>query len=64
MNYTKVYRANTAYLVQSWKEDGAFEFWNHQLGYLNVKRVHALKNMLSGMHFRKIPCTASSILKT
>ena len=63
MNFKNVHIADAVDLVQSWRKDNAFEFWNCRLGHLNVKCVNTLKNIMSGMNLSKILCTASSSIR-
>ena len=48
-------------LVQSPMEDDALELWHHNLGHLNLKSVHSLQNMMSGINLGKFSCPTSSL---
>ena len=61
INFVKVHEAEATNLVQSPTGDGALELWHRCLGHLNVKGVHTLQNMVSGMNLGKFSCPTSSL---
>ena len=63
MNFKNVHIVDAVDLVQSWRKDNAFQFWNCWLGHLNAKCVRILKNIMSGMNLSKILCTTSSSIR-
>lgn len=50
MNFIKVHGAVPTNLVQTLNKDHALEFWHHYYRHLNMKSVHILQNMISGMN--------------
>lgn len=50
-----IYKGDLANLVQLSTKDGVLELWHRQLGHLNIKSVHALQSIMSGMKIGKIP---------
>jgi hypothetical protein len=62
MTFTKVCEMHVANLAQTSTIDGALELWHRRLGHLNIKGVHALQNMMSGMNLGNIPCPTSSFV--
>ena len=50
MNFIKVHGAVPTNLVQTLNKDHALEFWHHYYRHLNMKSVHVLQNMISGMN--------------
>ena len=61
INFVKVHRAKTTNLVQSSTGDGILELWHRHLGHLNVKNVHTLQKIMSGMNLGKFSCSISSL---
>jgi hypothetical protein len=62
VTFTKVCEMHVANVAQTSTIDGALEFWHCCLGHLNVKGVHALQNMVSGMNLGNMPCPTSSFV--
>ncbi len=62
MTFTKVCEMHVANLAQTSTIDGALELWHRRLGHLNIKGVHALQNMVSGMNLGNMPCPTSSFV--
>jgi len=62
MTFTKVCEMHVANLAQTSTIDGALELWHHRLGHLNIKGVHALQNMVSGVNRGNMPCPTSSFV--
>ena len=62
INYVKVYEVEAANLVQFPTGDGVLKLWHRRLGYLNLKGVHTLQNIVSGMNLGKFSCPTSSLL--
>ena len=54
MNFAEVHEADVANLVQSSTKDGALKLWHCRLGQLNMKSVHTLQRIMSGMKLAKI----------
>jgi hypothetical protein len=55
MTFTKVCEMHVANLAQTSTIDGALELWHRRLGHLNIKGVHVLQNMVSGMNLGNMP---------
>lgn len=53
INFVNVNDVNATNLVQSLTGDDTLKLWHHRLGYLNVKGVYKLQNMVSGMNLGK-----------
>ena len=49
-------------MVQFPTGDGVFKLWHRRLDHLNVKDVHTLQNMISGINLGKFSCPTSSLL--
>jgi hypothetical protein len=62
MTFTKVCEMHVANLAQISTIDGALELWHRRLGHLNIKGVHALQNMVSGMNLGNMACAISSFV--
>jgi hypothetical protein len=62
MTFTKVCEMHVANLAQTSTIDGALELWHCRLGHLNIKGVHALQIMVSGMNLGNMPCPTSSFV--
>jgi hypothetical protein len=62
MTFTKVCEMHVANLAQTSTIDGALELWHRRLGHLNIKGVHALQHMVSGMNLGNMPCPTSSFV--
>jgi transposase InsO family protein len=63
MAFTKVHEgADVVNMAQSSSNEGALELWHRRLGHLNMKSVHALQNMVSGMNLGKLKCPTSSLV--
>jgi len=62
VTFNKVCEMNVANVAQTSTIDGALELWHRRLGHLNIKGVHALQNMVSGMNLGNMPCPTSSFL--
>jgi hypothetical protein len=62
VTFTKVCEMHVANVAQTSTIDGALELWHRRLGHLNVKGVHALQNMVSGMNLGNMPCPTSSFV--
>jgi hypothetical protein len=62
MTFTKVCEMHVANLAQTSTIDGALELWHRPLGHLNIKGVHALQHMVSGMNLGNMPCPTSSFV--
>ncbi len=62
MTFTKVCDMHVANLAQTSTIDGALELSHRRLGHLNIKGVHALQNMVSGMNLGNMPCPTSSFV--
>jgi len=62
VTFTKVCEMHVANMAQTSTIDGALELWHCRLGHLNVKGVHALQNMVSGMNLGNMPCPTSSFV--
>lgn len=57
MSSTKVHSAKATNFIQSLKRNGTRE-----LGHLNVKSVHVLQSLVSGMNLGKIHCPTFSLV--
>ena len=53
INFVKVHKTEATNLVQSPTKNDMLELWHRRLGHLNVKGIHILQNMVSGMNFGK-----------
>jgi hypothetical protein len=53
---------HVANLAQTSTIDGALELWHRRLGHLNIKGVHVLQHMVSGMNLGNMPCPTSSFV--
>jgi transposase InsO family protein len=53
---------HVANVAQTSTIDGALELWHRHFGHLNIKGVHALQNMVSGMNLGNMPCPRSSFV--
>jgi hypothetical protein len=62
VTFTKVCEMHVANVAQISTIDGALELWHRRLSHLNVKGVHALQNMVSGMNLGNMPCPTSSFV--
>ncbi len=62
MTFTKVCEMHVANLAQTSTIDDALELWHRRLGHLNIKGVHALQNMVSGMNLGNMPCPTFSFV--
>jgi transposase InsO family protein len=62
VTFTKVCEMHVANVAQTSIIDGALELWHRRLGHLNIKGVHALQNMVSGMNLGNMPCPTSSFV--
>jgi transposase InsO family protein len=62
VTFTKVCEMHVVNVAQTSTIDGALELWHPHLGHLNVKGVHALQNMVSGMNLGNMPCPTSSFV--
>jgi hypothetical protein len=60
VTFTKMCEMHVANAAQTSTIDGALELWHRRLSHLNVKGVHALQNMVSGMNLGNMPCLTSS----
>jgi transposase InsO family protein len=62
VTFTKVCEMHVANVAQTSTIDGALELWHRRLSHLNVKGVHALQNMVSGMNLGNMPFPTSSFV--
>ncbi len=62
VTFTKVCEVHVANVAQTATIDGALELWPRRLDHLNVKGVHALQTMVSGMNLGNMPCPTSSFV--
>jgi hypothetical protein len=62
VTFTKGCEVHVANVAQTSTIDGALELWHCHLSHLNVKGVHALQNMVSGMNLGNMPCPTSSFV--
>ncbi len=62
VTFTKVCEVHVANVAQTSTIDSALELWHRRLGHLNVKGVHALQNMVSGINLGNMPCPTSSFV--
>ena len=61
INFMKVHEAYATKLVQTPTGDGERELWHLRLSHLNVKDVHTLQNMVSGIPIGKFSYPISSL---
>jgi len=62
VTFPKVCEMHVANVAQTSTIDGALELWHRCLGHLNLKGVHALQNIVSGMNLGNMPCPTSSFV--
>jgi hypothetical protein len=62
LTFTKVCEVHVANVPQTSTIDCALQLWHCRLGHLNVKGVHPLQNMVSGMNLGNMPCPTSSFV--
>ncbi len=62
VTFTKVCEMHVANVAQTSTIDGALELWHRCLGHFNVKGVHALQNMVSGMNLGNMPCLLKIVM--
>ncbi len=60
MTFTKVCEVHVANVAQT--STIALVLWHRRLGHLNIKGMHALQNMVSGMNLGNMPCPTSSFV--
>lgn len=53
IKFIKVHRANATNLVQSPTEVGTFELWHCYVSHLNMKGIHSLQKIVSGINMGK-----------